>query len=92
MDLDLWLRLARLGPIQALPTEVLARFRVHPLAKSTARAAATAREDLRIRRHYGASIRSRAAVVMIRIGYVRPITSPLTRPFRRIARRLLLGR
>jgi glycosyltransferase involved in cell wall biosynthesis len=92
MDLDLWLRLARMGPIRALPTEALARFRVHPQAKSTARAGATAREDLRIRRRNGVSIRSRAAVVMIRIGYLRPIMSPLTRPFRNIARRLLLGR
>jgi glycosyltransferase involved in cell wall biosynthesis len=92
MDLDLWLRLARMGPIQALPTEVLARFRVHPNAKSTAQAGATAREDLRIRRLYGGSVRSRAAVVMIRIGYVRPVMSRLTRPFRKIARRLLLGR
>ncbi len=92
MDLDLWLKLAGTGPIQALPTEVLARFRVHPNAKSTARAGATAREDLRIRRRYGASFRSRAAVVMIRIGYVRPVISRLARPFRNLARRLLLGR
>jgi glycosyltransferase involved in cell wall biosynthesis len=92
MDLDLWLRLARMGPIHALPTEVLARFRVHPNAKSTAQEGATAREDLRIRRRYGGSIRSRAAVVMIRIGYVRPVQSRLTRPFRNLARRLLLGR
>jgi glycosyltransferase involved in cell wall biosynthesis len=92
MDLDLWLRLARIGPIHALPTEVLARFRVHPSAKSTAQAGATAREDLRIRRRYGASPRSKAAVVMIRIGYVRPVTSRLTRPFRYVVRRILLGR
>src|SRR5664280_976532 len=92
MDLDLWLKLAGVGPIHALPTEVLARFRVHPAAKSTARAAATARQALRIQRRHGAPIRSRAAVVMIRIGYVRPVQSRLTRPFRNLARRLLLGR
>ncbi len=92
MDLDLWLKLAGVGPIHALPTEVLARFRVHPAAKSTARAAATARQALTIGRRHGGSIRSRAAVVMIRIGYVRPVQSRLTRPFRNLARRLLLGR
>jgi glycosyltransferase involved in cell wall biosynthesis len=92
MDLDLWLNLAGAGPTHALPTEVLARFRVHPAAKSTARAAATAREALRIQRRHGASLRSRAAVVMIRIGYVRPVQSRLTRPFRNLARRVLLGR
>jgi glycosyltransferase involved in cell wall biosynthesis len=91
MDLDLWLKLARIGPIQTLPTEVLARFRVHPAGKTTARAAATARQDLRIRRLHGVPIRSRAAVTMIRLGYVLPVFSPWTRPFRKIAKRLLFG-
>ena len=92
MDLDLWLKLARVGQIRTLPTEVLARFRVHPAAKTTARAGATARQDLMIRRRHGAPLRSRAAVTMIRLGYVRPVVSPLTRPFRRLAKRVVLGR
>jgi glycosyltransferase involved in cell wall biosynthesis len=90
MDLDLWLKLAKAGPIQTLPTEVLARFRVHPKAKTAVAAAATARQDLRIRRRHGAPLRSRAAVLMIRLGYVRPVVSPLKGPFR-LAKRLLLG-
>jgi len=91
MDLDLWLKLARVGPIQTLPTEVLARFRVHPNAKTTARAGPTARQDLRIRRRHGMPLRSRAAITMIRLGYIRPVVSPWTRPFRRLAERLVLG-
>jgi len=91
MDLDLWFKLAKIGPILGLPTEVLARFRVHPEAKSTARAAATARQDLAIRLRHGGTLRSRAAITMFRLGYVRPVTPPLTRPFRWLAKRLLLG-
>lgn len=91
MDLDLWLKLARVGRIQTLPTEVLARFRIHPNAKTTARASATARQSLRIRRRHGMPLQSRAAVTMIRLGYLRPVISPWTRPFRRLARRLVLG-
>jgi glycosyltransferase involved in cell wall biosynthesis len=91
MDLDLWLKLARVGRIQTLPTEVLARFRIHPNAKTTARAGATARQSLKIRRRHGMPLQSRAAVTMIRLGYVRPVVSPWTGALRRVARRVLLG-
>lgn len=52
MDVDLWMRLAGLSPIVLLP-ETLARFRVHPAAKSQSGSALAAREDFAIRRKYG---------------------------------------
>jgi glycosyltransferase involved in cell wall biosynthesis len=91
MDVDLWLKLAGTGRFQALPTEVLARFRLHPDAKSVAGSGATARQDLRIRRRFGMPIRSRACLALVRAGYIRPVTSPWTRAIRSLARRLLLG-
>jgi len=91
MDTDLWLKLARTGRIQILPTEVLARFRLHPDAKSVAGSGAAARQDLRIRRGFGLPLRSRACIALIRAGYIRPVTSPWTRAARRVARRVLLG-
>ena len=91
MDLDLWYKLARVGAIKPLPDEILARFRVHPMAKSTARAAATARQDLRIRRRHGVPLRSRSVITMFNIGYVRPVVRRCTSPFRWVARRLLLS-
>jgi glycosyltransferase involved in cell wall biosynthesis len=91
MDIDLWLKLAKVGPIKTVGTEVLARYREHPDAKSIARSPASARESFRIRRRHGMPLRSLAAVSLLRIGVVRPMTSPLTRPFRRVLRRLVLG-
>jgi glycosyltransferase involved in cell wall biosynthesis len=53
MDVDLWFRLASIGRVVLLEDAVLARFRLHPNAKSVRAAAAACREDLRIRRRYG---------------------------------------
>lgn len=95
MDVDLWLKLARAGPMEILPTEVLARFRVHPNAKSVAAYRRAVRQDLRIRRRHGMPIRSRAGVDLIRAGYVGPLVprwTLVTRPIRRIAKRILYGR
>ena len=91
MDLDLWLKLAKVGPIRTLPTEVLARFRVHPAAKTSMAQAASARQDLRIRRRHGMPLRSHAAIATIRAGYLAPLLTPWTRPFRTLARRVALG-
>jgi glycosyltransferase involved in cell wall biosynthesis len=91
MDLDLWLKLATVGPIKSLPTEVLARYRRQPNAKTEMSAAAGARQALRIRRRHGMPSRSPAAVVLIREGYIRPVTSPWTRAVRRVVKWLLLG-
>src|ERR1035437_4009381 len=91
MDVDLWLKLAETGPIRTLPTEVLARFRVHPNAKSVAGFAAAARQNLRIRRRHGMPLRSQAAVALIQMGFVRPVASPCKHALRRLARRLLIG-
>lgn len=92
MDLDLWLKLAKAGPIQTLPAEVLARFRSHPNAKTAASPAASARQALKIRRRHGMPLRSPAGIGLIRAGYVRPVVSPWTRAFRRVARLLVIGR
>ena len=92
MDIDLWLKLARVGPIQTLPTEVLARYREHPQAKSIARSGASARQSLRIRRRHGMPLRSRAAISLFKVGFVGPVVSPFTRVFRKLAKRALLGK
>ncbi len=91
MDIDLWLKLAKVGPIKTIPTEVLARYREHPNAKSVARSSASQRQSLKIRRRHGMPIRSRGALYLFQVGYVRPVVSPCTRAFRRLARRLVLG-
>lgn len=91
MDIDLWLKLARAGPIRTLPNEVLARYREHPFAKSVARSGASARQSLRIRRRHGMPLRSRATLSLVQAGFVRPVVSPFTRTVRRLLRRLLLG-
>jgi hypothetical protein len=92
MDLDLWYKLAKVGAIKHLPDEILARFRVHPAAKSRARAAATARQDLAVRRRHGVPLRSREVITMFNLGYTRPVVPRWTRPFRWVGKRLLLSR
>lgn len=51
MDLDLWLRLSKVGRIVHLP-EILSEFRVHPRSKSVADALAARREANAIRREH----------------------------------------
>ncbi len=87
MDVDLWLRLAANGIICVLPNKVLARYMVHPAAKSVARSAAAAREDLRAKRRHGSALQSPAVLRLIRIGYLRPV---LRRPKRALVRLALL--
>jgi glycosyltransferase involved in cell wall biosynthesis len=60
MDVDLWFRLASTGRVVLLSDAVLARFRLHPNAKSVRAAAAACRQDLRIRRRYGMPLLSPA--------------------------------
>jgi|SRR5450759_28775 len=91
MDIDLWLKLAKVGPIQTIPSDVVARYREHPNAKSVARSGASARQSLKIRRRHGMPIRSRAALYLFQAGFIRPVVSPCTRALRRLARRLVLG-
>ena len=90
MDVDLWLKLAETGPIKILPNEVLARFRIHPIAKSVARHAAAVRQDLRVRRRHGMPLLSSTGRGLFDIGYVKPLTSPFGRAFRRLARLVLV--
>jgi glycosyltransferase involved in cell wall biosynthesis len=91
MDIDLWLKLAEVGPMKTMVTDVLARYREHPDAKSIARSPASARQSFAIRRKHGMPLRSSAAIQLVRAGFVLPITSPVTRPARRVIRRLVLG-
>jgi glycosyltransferase involved in cell wall biosynthesis len=95
MDLDLWIRLARVGRYEVLQDQVLARYRIHPQAKSERMAQASAGEDLMIRRRNGMKWRSQAGGELFRVVYVRPAMSPI-RGLRRLAgravRRLFFGR
>jgi hypothetical protein len=90
MDVDLWLKLARTGPIKILPTEVLARFRIHADAKSVARYGAAVRQDLRVRRRHGMPLLSSTGRGLFDIGYVKPLIAPWKRAFGRLARLVLL--
>lgn len=92
MDVDLWIRLARIGRYATLPSEVLARYRVHPGAKSERFAASSAREDLRARRHHGMPWRSPAGVELLRAAYLRPFLRPLQRSVKQAIRRLVIPR
>lgn len=87
MDVDLWMRLAALGPIATLPDVVLSRFRIHPSAKSVSRATAAVREDLGIRRRHGMPLRSRAGLTLLEAAYVRPIRWRVRSLARRLVRR-----
>ena len=92
MDVDLWLKLAKIGPALALPAEVLARFRIHPDAKSVASYRKAVRQDLRIRRLHGMPLRSGTGLRLLNVGYVQPVVAPVKNAFRRIARFVVLGR
>ena len=73
MDVDLWMRLARQGSIVTMPDRTLARFRLHPNAKSVAGITAAIREDLRARRRAGLPPWSVAARYLAYHGYWRPL-------------------
>jgi glycosyltransferase involved in cell wall biosynthesis len=82
MDVDLWMRLAGRGEVVLLPDVELARFRIHPTAKSVVGATAAIREDFASRRRAGLPIWSRAARYFIWHGYVKPALRPLRRRIR----------
>jgi glycosyltransferase involved in cell wall biosynthesis len=86
MDVDLWLKLVKVGRYVVLPDRVLARYRVHAQAKSERLAVASAREDLKVRRRNGMRWRSQAGEELLRKAYVDPIVGRITRPVRRGAR------
>lgn len=82
MDLDLWLKLTRTGRYVVLPDKVLARYRVHPGAKSERMAVASTRQDLKVRRKYGMPWRSHAGRTLIQKGYLGPIFGRVPRAIR----------
>jgi hypothetical protein len=92
MDIDLWLKLAEAGPVKVMPTEVLARYREHPNAKSVARGVSALRQSLRIRRRHGMPLRSRAGVYLAYSGFVMPVVAPYAKALRRFARWVLIGK
>jgi glycosyltransferase involved in cell wall biosynthesis len=77
MDVDLWLKLARVAPAALMPDRVLARFRIHAAAKSTRAATAMVREDLRVRLRHGMPVLSRTSLALLRRAYARPIAYTL---------------
>jgi glycosyltransferase involved in cell wall biosynthesis len=72
MDVDLWLKLTRLGDGVILD-ETLAQFRIHAAAKTARAADAMLREDLRVRLRHGLSPQSRTAVLLGRAAYIGPL-------------------
>lgn len=84
MDVDLWFRLASIGRVTLLRDVVLARFRVHPRAKSSLYATAASREDFSIRRKHGMPLASPAGRAL-----VGRILNPVLGLPRRTAKRVL---
>lgn len=84
MDVDLWFRIARTDRVVLLPNETLARFRIHPAAKSVADLRGAIREDLSIRLGHGMPWTSPAAKVLLLHGWILP---PLHRVKRAVSRR-----
>jgi glycosyltransferase involved in cell wall biosynthesis len=95
MDVDLWLKLVRQGRYVVLPDRVLARYRIHPQAKSERLAVDSAREDLRARRRQGMPWRSQAGVELLRKAYIAPIFGrvprAIGRSIRGAVRRVVIG-
>lgn len=86
MDVDLWFRLASVGPVVLLRDVVLAQFRLHPNAKSVVAAAAASREDLSIRRRHGMPLSSPAGRALVRHGLLDPVLGWPKRTAKRILR------
>jgi len=86
MDVDLWFRLASVGPVVLLRDVVLAQFRLHPNAKSVVAAAAASREDLSIRRRHGMPLSSPAGRALVRHGFLDPVLGWPKRTAKRILR------
>jgi glycosyltransferase involved in cell wall biosynthesis len=86
MDVDLWLRLASIGQVVLLRDVVLARFRLHPGAKSVVAARAASREDLSIRRKYGMPLGSPAGRALVRHGILSPVLGWPKRTAKRVLR------
>lgn len=72
MDVDLWMKLARVGELHLLHDQTLARFRLHGSGKSQAGSVAAAREDLSVRRRHGMPIPSRAWWLLVKQAYLSP--------------------
>jgi hypothetical protein len=81
------MRLARRGSIVTLRDRMLARFRLHPGAKSVAGLTAAIREDLRARRRAGLPPWSDAARYLAYHGYWRPIRAAVGERVRGLGRR-----
>jgi glycosyltransferase involved in cell wall biosynthesis len=86
MDVDLWFRLASAGRVVLLRDVVLARYRLHPSAKSVLAAAASRREDLAIRRSHGMPLSSPAGRWLVNHGFFDPVLGWPKRTARRILR------
>ncbi len=89
MDLDLWLKLAKIGRYVVLPDRVLARYRVHSRAKSERLAVASAREDLKVRRRNGMRWRSQAGKELLQKAYLDPTFGRIPRAIGRFWRAAL---
>ncbi|MBL92829.1 MAG: hypothetical protein CMH56_13575 [Myxococcales bacterium] len=85
MDVDLWLQLAKHGPIHVMKNEILSRVRIHDGAKTVNNQDATAREDLMVRLKHGMSLTSKNSLHLSKRGFI----YPCLRPFQKLAKRAL---
>lgn len=89
MDVDLWLKLSKVGRVVRRPDRVLARFRVHGGAKTVQHAKRALWEDLRVRLRAGLPPWSVAAA---RMGATIVDAPTPTKLAKRLARALLIDR
>jgi GT2 family glycosyltransferase len=89
MDVDLWLRLAKQGRIVFLRQDMLARFRIHPAAKSVVALTRATRQDFAIRRRNGLRVRSGTGLWFVRRGYIAPLLHPITKRIGLLAKSIL---
>jgi len=90
MDVDLWLRLAKVGDVHFLRNSTLARFRVHPAAKSARWQSQATRQEFAIRRAHGLRLRSETGLWFARQGYLAPMVRPISRRVARAIKALLV--
>ena len=79
MDVDLWLQLAKHGPIRVLKNDILSRVRIHKFAKTVQNQDATAREDLKVRLSHGMRWAPSTTIHLSKRAFLYPLLRPMQR-------------
>ena len=87
MDVDLWLKLAKHGPVHVLKNDILSRVRIHSDAKTVKNQDATAREDLKVRLRHGMRWAPRTTLHLSKRAFAYPLLRPLQRVIQKMISR-----